>query len=73
MHKNAHPLADESVDVFSWLEIVFISIESSLFTMSQHMVQVMVFRQTSTHSLHWRHNERGSVSEHRPEDCLLNR
>ena len=32
MHKNAYPLADESVDVFSWLEIVLISIESSLFT-----------------------------------------
>ena len=25
------------------------------------------------HSLHWRHNERGGVSDHQPHDCLLNR
>ena len=24
-------------------------------------------------SLHWRHNERGDVSDHQPYDCLLNR
>ena len=25
------------------------------------------------HALQWRHNERGSVSNHQPHDCLLNR
>ena len=24
-------------------------------------------------SLHWRHNEHGGVSNHQPQDCLLNR
>ena len=28
---------------------------------------------TTTIALQWRHNERGSVSNHQPHDCLLNR
>ena len=26
-----------------------------------------------SHSLHWRHNDHGGVSNHQPHDCLLNR
>ena len=28
---------------------------------------------TNTHTLQWRHNGHGGVSNHQPHDCLLNR
>ena len=48
----------------------FRSLFIRLATMRKHHVQIKGFRLSP---LRWRHNERDSVSNHQPHDCLLNR
>ena len=49
------------------------STQAIFFTTSRRHIGILSYLPSCTHPLQWRHNERDGISNHQPQDCLLNR